>query len=187
MLYEEQLSLAPIVCLQCGTFFVTGERGPDRCPDCGAGMDARVYEEWFRHAFYAVRFGIQYRSHGDLDPSGVLKGGQRGQGRDAGDESTGKAFLPPLLEVYTFMAMAAIGYLNGGANRELTRRAVGRILENWNSISGEAERVDLSEGEVDGFLDSIQRYFDDVKGIKAGAEARRPPVLPARMVVWSRL
>lgn len=178
MLYEEQLSLAPILCLQCATFFVTGERGPDRCPDCGAAMEARVYEDWFRHAFYAVRFGFQYRSHGEI-PHGA-------------EESTGKPFLPPLLEVYTFMAIAAIGYLNGGANRELTKRAVRRIIDNWNSISGEAERVDDSEAEMDVFIDSIERYFEDVKGIKTGgtgdvADVRRPPVLPRRIAVWSRL
>ncbi|MDX1432937.1 MAG: hypothetical protein R3286_10860 [Gammaproteobacteria bacterium] len=186
MLYEEQLSLAPILCLQCATYFVTGERGPDRCPDCGAAMEAKVYEEWFRHAFYAVRFGIQYRSQGEVAPAGPQPAGASRQG---GEETTGKPFLPPLVEVYTFLAMAAIGYLNGGANRELSKRAMRRIIENWNSISGDAERLDYAEADVDGFIDSIERYFEDVKGIKsgAGAQVKRPPTLPRRMAVWSRL
>lgn len=184
MLYEEQLSLAPILCLQCATFFVTGERGPDRCPDCGATMESRTYEEWFRHAFYAVRFGIQYRSHGEIP-----RGAEDRAAQQSGEDTVGKPFLPPLLEVYTYMAMAAIGYLNGGANRELTKRAVARILENWNSISGEGEKVDYADAEMDGFIDSIERYFDDVKGIKGGEGTRagRPPAIPGRIAVWSRL
>ena len=193
MLYEEQLSLAPILCLHCATFFVTGEQGPDACPDCGGELEERVYEEWFRHAFYAVRFGYQYRSHND---PGVQP-----------DDGTMKPFLPPLTEVFTFMGMAAIGFLNGGATRELSRDAIHKILGNWNTMSGEMERLTLSGEDVDGFIDCIGGYYQDVAGLKGeisrggdkaesphvgfritqSGPSARPPVLPSRRNLWSKL
>ena len=193
MLYEEQLSLAPTLCLQCGTFYVSGEEGQDPCPDCGEELAERTYEEWFRHAFYAVRFGYQYRSHNEPGPQ-------------MGDEGGLKPFLPPLTEVFTFMGMAAIGFLNGGANRRLSREAIRKILDNWNVMSGEQERLVLSDDEVDAFIDCIEGYYKDVAGIKdeitrgrgkaAPSEtppaekqsgATRPPVLPVRFNLWSKL
>lgn len=193
MLYEEQLSLAPILCLQCGTFYVSGEDGQDPCPDCGEELPEGTYEEWFRHAFYAVRFGYQYRSHNEPGPKIT-------------DESALKPFLPPLTEVFTFMGMAAIGFLNGGANRQLSRDAIRKILVNWNVMSGEHERLLLSDDDVDAFIDCIEGYYKDVSGIKdeitrgrgkaAPSEGRaddqevpaiRPPVLPLRVDLWSKL
>jgi hypothetical protein len=193
MLYEEQLSLAPILCLQCGTFYVSGEEGQDPCPDCGEELPEGTYEEWFRHAFYAVRFGYQYRSHNEPGPQTIDDGGL-------------KPFLPPLTEVFTFMGMAAIGFLNGGADRRLSREAIRKILGNWNVMSGELERLSLSEDDVDAFIDCIEGYYKDVAGIKdeitrgrgkaaptrqrpAGEEesAIRPPVLPLRFDLWSKL
>ena len=193
MLYEEQLSLAPILCLQCGTFYVSGEDGQDPCPDCGEVLAEDTYEEWFRHAFYAVRFGYQYRSHND--PAAPTS-----------DPGVMKPFLPPLTEVFTFMGMAAIGFLNGGADRSRSRDAIRKILGNWNVMSGEQERLELSDEDVDGFIDCIEGYFKDVSGIKdeitrgrgkaAPSTARdeadevpaiRPPVLPLRRDLWSKL
>lgn len=193
MLYEEQLSLAPLLCLQCGTFYVSGEGGQDPCPDCGEELAEGTYEEWFRHAFYAVRFGYQYRSHSEPGPQMADEGGL-------------KPFLPPLTEVFTFMGMAAIGFLNGGADRRLSREAIRKILDNWNVMSGEQERLLLSDDEVDGFIDCIEGYYKDVAGIKdeitrgrgkaaprgepsAGdrVAATRPPVLPERFNLWSKL
>ena len=193
MLYEEQLSLAPILCLHCGTFYVSGERGQDPCPDCGEELPEATYEEWFRHAFYAVRFGYQYRSHKE-------------PGLRAIDEGGLKSFLPPLTEVFTFMGMAAIGFLNGGADRRLSRDAIRKILRNWDVMSGEHERLTLSNDDVDAFIDCIEGYYKDVAGIKdeitrgrgkaAPSEERpagdnaavsRPPVLPVRFDLWSKL
>jgi hypothetical protein len=193
MLYEEQLSLAPILCLQCGTFYVSGEQGQDPCPDCGEGIPEGTYEEWFRHAFYAVRFGYQYRSHNEQGSAGSERGGL-------------KPFLPPLTEVFTFMGMAAIGFLNGGADRRLSRDAIRKILGNWNVMSGEQERLALSDDDVDAFIDCIEGYYQDVAGIKdeitrgrgkaaPSGESRRsssgatsrPPVLPVRLDLWSKL
>lgn len=193
MLYEEQLSLAPILCLQCGNFYVSGERGQDPCPECGEELPEATYEEWFRHAFYAVRFGYQYRSHNEPGP----------QARDQGGL---KPFLPPLTEVFTFMGMAAIGFLNGGADRRRSTDAIRRILENWDFISGEHERLSLSDDDVDAFIDCIEGYYKDVAGIKDEitrgrgkaapseersqddkAPATRPPVLPVRVDLWSKL
>ncbi|NIM28416.1 MAG: hypothetical protein GTO67_15560 [Gammaproteobacteria bacterium] len=193
MLYEEQLSLAPTLCLQCGTFFVSGESGQDPCPDCGEELSERTYEEWFRHAFYAVRFGYQYRSHSE-------------PGSQSGDEGRLKPFLPPLTEVFTFMGMAAIGFINGGADRELSRNAIHKILGNWNVMSGEQERLTLSDHDVDAFIDCIEGYYTDVAGIKqeftrgrgkaAGGGKRaldvrraasRPDRLPSRLELWSKL
>ena len=193
MLYEEQLALAPILCLQCGTFYVSGEEGQDPCPDCGEALAEDTYEEWFRHAFYAVRFGYQYRSHNEPGPQ-------------AGDYGGQKPFLPPLTEVFTFMGMAAIGFLNGGADRTRSTDAIRKILGNWNVMSGAQERLELSDDDVDGFIDCIEGYFKDVSGIKdeitrgrgkaAPSEARerseevpalRPPVLPLRLDLWSKL
>jgi hypothetical protein len=193
MLYEEQLSLAPILCLQCGTFYVSGERGQDPCPDCGEEVSERTYEEWFRHAFYAVRFGYQYRSHTE-------------QGPQSNDDGGLKAFLPPLTEVFTFMGMAAIGFLNGGADRSLSRDAIRKILGNWNIMSSEQERLAMSDDDVDAFFNCIEGYYKDVAGIKdeitrgrgeaapseerpedTGAAATRPPVLPVRFDLWSKL
>lgn len=193
MLYEEQLSLAPILCLQCGTFYVSGEDGQDPCPDCGEELPEGTYEEWFRHAFYAVRFGYQYRSHNEPGPQPSADGGL-------------KPFLPPLTEVFTFMGMAAIGFLNGGADRRLSRDAIRKILDNWNVMSGEHERLVLSDEDVDAFIDCIEGYYKDVAGIKdeitrgrgkaAPSEpppvskdvpASRPPVLPHRFDMWSKL
>lgn len=193
MLYEEQLSLAPILCLQCGTFYVSGEKGQDPCPDCGEEVPEGTYEEWFRHAFYAVRFGYQYRSHNE-------------QGSQSSDQGGLNSFLPPLTEVFTFMGMAAIGFLNGGADRRLSRDAIRKILGNWNIMSGEHERLALSDDDVDAFIDCIEGYYEDVAGIKdeitrgrgkaapseerpapANAAATRPPVLPMRLGLWSKL
>ncbi len=194
MLYEEQLFLAPILCLQCGTFYVNGEQGQDPCPDCGEELPGGTYEEWFRHAFYAVRFGYQYRSHNELGPQAT--DGRRGL----------KPFLPPLTEVFTFMGIAAIGFLNGGADRRLSRDAIRKILGNWNIMSGEQERLALSDDDVDAFIDCIEGYYEDVAGIKdeitrgrgkaVPSEKRladdthpttRPPVLPVRFDMWSKL
>ena len=193
MLYEEQLSLAPILCLQCGTFYVSGEEGQDHCPDCGEELAERTYEEWFRHAFYAVRFGYQYRSHNEPGPK-------------ISDVEGLKPFLPPLTEVFTFMGMAAIGFLNGCADRRLSGDAIRKILGNWNIMSGELERLTLSDDEVDAFIDCIEGYYKDVEGIKdeitrgrgkaapsderapaADTPAIRPPVLPLRLGLWSKL
>ncbi len=193
MLYEEQLSLAPILCLQCGTFYVSGEGGQDPCPDCGEELSEATYEEWFRHAFYAVRFGYQYRSHNEPGPQ-------------ARDEGGLKPFLPPLTEVFTFMGMAAIGFLNGGADRGQSRDAIRRILENWDVMSSEHERLSLSNDDVDAFIDCIEGYYKDVAGIKDEitrgrgkaapskesppgdkVPATRPPVLPVRLNLWSKL
>lgn len=193
MLYEEQLSLAPILCLQCGTFYVSGEVGQDPCPDCGEELAERTYEEWFRHAFYAVRFGYQYRSHNEPGSQAAADGGL-------------KPFLPPLTEVFTFMGMAAIGFLNGGADRRLSRDAIRKILDNWNVMSGELERLTLSDDDVDAFIDCIEGYYKDVAGIKdeitrgrgkaapretppavKDVPATRPPVLPHRFDMWSKL
>jgi len=193
MLYEEQLSLAPILCLQCGTFYVSGEQGQDPCPDCGEEILESTYEEWFRHAFYAVRFGYQYRSHNEPGPQGHDRAGL-------------KPFLPPLTEVFTFMGMAAIGFLNGGADRRQSRDAIGKILANWNVMSGEQEQLTLSQDEVDAFIDCIEGYYRDVAGIKdeitrgrgkaapserpqprSSAAPTRPPVLPVRFNMWSKL
>ena len=193
MLYEEQLSLAPILCLQCGTFYVSGEQGQDPCPDCGEGIPEGTYEEWFRHAFYAVRFGYQYRSHNEAVPQ-------------SNDPAGLKPFLPPLTEVFTFMGMAAIGFLNGGADRRQSRNAIRKILDNWNVMSGEQERLWLSDDDVDAFLDCIEGYYQDVAGIKdeitrgrgkaapsapppppPGEGPTRPPVLPVRLDLWSKL
>jgi hypothetical protein len=193
MLYEEQLSLAPILCLQCGNFYVSGEQGQDPCPNCGEDIAESTYEEWFRHAFYAVRFGYQYRSHNEAVPQGNGRAGL-------------KPFLPPLTEVFTFMGMAAIGFLNGGADRRLSRDAIHKILGNWNVMSGEQERLVLSDEDVDAFLDCIEGYYQDVAGIKdeitrgrgkaapsepppaeAKAPPTRPPVLPVRFDMWSKL
>ncbi len=193
MLYEEQLSLAPILCLQCGNFYVSGEQGQDPCPDCGEELSEGTYEEWFRHAFYAVRFGYQYRSHD-------------GQGGKTSDDGGLKPFRPPLTEVFTFMGMAAIGFLNGGADRRLSGDAIRKILDNWNVMSGEQERLALSDDDVNAFIDCIEGYYEDVAGIKdeitrgrgklapgdgrrAGKKppAARPPVLPARLDLWSKL
>ncbi len=193
MLYEEQLSMAPILCLQCGTFYVCGEQGQDPCPDCGEELPEATYEEWFRHAFYAVRFGYQYRSHNEPGPQ-------------ARDEGGLKPFLPPLTEVFTFMGMAAIGFLNGGADRRQSRDAIRRILENWDVMSSEHDRLSLSDDDVDAFIDCIEGYYKDVAGIKDGitrgrgkaapsvapspddkAPATRPPVLPVRLDLWSKL
>jgi hypothetical protein len=193
MLYEEQLSLAPILCLQCGTFYVSGEQGQDPCPECGEAVPEGTYEEWFRHAFYAVRFGYQYRSHNEPGPRHTDEGGP-------------KPFLPPLTEVFTFMGMAAIGFLNGGANRQRSRDAIRKIQGNWNVMSGEQERLALSDDDVDAFIDCIEGYYEDVAGIKdeitrgrgkaapreeplADREvpATRPPVLPLRFDLWSKL
>jgi hypothetical protein len=199
VLYEEQLSLAPLLCLQCATFFVTGEQGPDACPDCGGELEERVYEEWFRHAFYAVRFGYQYRSYNDPAVQA--------------DDSSLKPFLPPLNEVFTFMGMAAIGFLNGGATRDRSRDAIRKILQNWNAISSDLEQLSLSDDDVEGFIDCIGSYYQDVAGLKdeitrsgdkgISAEAvtqslqrsvsrrdkpaARPPVLPSRQHLWSNL
>jgi hypothetical protein len=193
MLYEEQLSLAPILCLQCGNFYVSGEQGQDPCPDCGEELPEGTYEEWFRHAFYAVRFGYQYRSHNGQEPQTIDDGGL-------------KPFRPPLTEVFTFMGMAAIGFLNGGADRRLSGDAIRKILDNWNVMSGEQERLALSDDDVDAFMDCIEGYYEDVAGIKdeitrgrgkaASSEGRpagetppatRPPVLPVRFDLWSKL
>ena len=193
MLYEEQLSLAPILCLQCGTFYLSGKQSQDACPECGEEISERTYEEWFRHAFYAVRFGYQYRSHNE----------QRLQRNDDGGP---KPFLPPLTEVFTFMGMAAIGFLNGSANRGLSRDAIRKILQHWDIMSGEQERLALSDDDVDVFLDCIEGYYQGVEGIKdeitlgrgkaapseeqaagAGAGLARPPVLPVAFDLWSKL
>ena len=193
MLYEEQLSLDPILCLQCGNFYVSGEQGQDPCPDCGEELPEATYEEWFRHAFYAVRFGYQYRSHNEPGPQ-------------ARDEGGLKPFLPPLTEVFTFMGMAAIGFLNGCADRRQSTDAIRKILENWDLISAEHERLSLSDEDVDAFIDCIEGYYKDVAGIKDEitrgrgkaapseersqvdkAPATRPPVLPVRFDLWSKL
>lgn len=193
MLYEEQLSLAPILCLQCGTFYVSGEDGQDPCPDCGEELAESTYEEWFRHAFYAVRFGYQYRSHNE-------------PAAQSGHDGNLKPFLPPLTEVFTFMGMAAIGFVNGGADRHRSRTAIRKILDNWNVMSGEQERLALSDDDVDAFIDCIEGYYEDVAGIKdeitrgrgkaapsrvapaaEPAPAIRPPVLPVRLDLWSKL
>jgi hypothetical protein len=193
MLYEEQLSLAPILCLQCGTFYVGGDQSQDACPECGEEVAEGTYEEWFRHAFYAVRFGYQYRSYNE-------------QGTQSNDGGGLKPFLPPLTEVFTFMGMAAIGFLNGGADRSLSGDAIRKILGNWNIMSGEQERLALSDDEVDTFLECIEGYYRDVEGIKdeitrgrgkagpseerpadMGAAVARPPVLPVGFSLWSKL
>ena len=73
-------------------------------------------------------------------------------------------------------------------------------------MSGELERLQLSEGDVDAFIDCIEGYYKDVAGIKdeitrgrgkaapaeePGADAdksiTRPPVLPLRRDLWSKL
>jgi len=172
---------------------VSGEQGQDPCPDCGEELPEATYEEWFRHAFYAVRFGYQYRSHNE-------------PGSRASDRGRLKPFLPPLTEVFTFMGMAAIGYLNGGADRRLSGDAIRRILENWEFMSSEQERLTLSNDDVDAFIDCIESYYKNVAGIKdeinqdcgkaAPSEQRppddtaamtRPPVLPVRFDLWSKL
>jgi hypothetical protein len=140
-----------------------------------------------------VRFGYQYRSHNEPGPQ-------------ARDEGGLKPFLPPLTEVFTFMGMAAIGFLNGGADRRKSRGAIRRILENWDFMSGEHDRLSLSDDDVDAFIDCIEGYYKDVAGIKdeitrgrgkaapseersqnAKAPATRPPVLPMRFDLWSKL
>ena len=172
---------------------MSGEQGQDPCPDCGGEIPEGTYEEWFRHAFYAVRFGYQYRSHNEPGPRASGKGGL-------------KPFLPPLTEVFTFMGMAAIGFLNGGADRKRSMDAIRKILSNWNVMSGDQERLSLSDDDVDAFIDCIEGYYRDVAGIKdeitsgrgepAPSEERhaeeedpatRPPDLPLRFDMWSKL
>jgi len=104
------------------------------------------------------------------------------------------------------MGMAAIGFLNGGADRRLSRHAIRKILGNWNIMSGEQERLTLSNDDVDAFIDCIEGYYQDVAGIKdeitrgrgkaapseqrprdEHAAATRPPVLPVRFDLWSKL
>jgi hypothetical protein len=111
-----------------------------------------------------------------------------------------------LTEVFTFMGMAAIGFLNGGANRRLSSEAIHKILGNWNVMSGEEDRLTLSDDEVDAFIDCIEGYYKDVAGIKdeitkgrgkaapsekppasSSATSTRPPVLPTRVDLWSKL
>jgi hypothetical protein len=104
------------------------------------------------------------------------------------------------------MGMAAIGFINGGADRSLSRDAIRKILGNWNIMSGEQDRLALSDDDVDAFLDCIEGYYRDVEGIKdeitsgrgkaapsegqgadTGAGSARPPALPVAFDLWSKL
>ena len=156
MLYEEQYALAPILCLQCATYFAPGEVGVDACPECGANTDVKTYEEWFRHAFYAVRYGYQYRNYRESSTS-------------LSDTQT-RPFLPPLDEVFTFMGIAAIGGINGSASIAVSRKAIHRILANWNSISDANEQIVFSDPEIERFIEFIAGYYEDLYGVQDGSE-----------------
>lgn len=78
------------------------------------------------------------------------------------------------------MGMAAIGFLNGGADRGQSRDAIRRILENWDVMSSEHERLSLSNDDVDAFIDCIEGYYKDVAGIKDEITRGRGKAAPSK-------
>ena len=145
MLYESELEKAPILCFSCASIY---ERPAQKltiiiCPECGFSTTYERYREFYRHAFYAVRYGIQYREFYEHQDK----------------KSSLKPFLTSLGELSTFIGLAIASGVLGNAAYDGVKIAVKRILSQREKCKGH-ERVNFTDTEIEKLISYLVDYED---------------------------
>jgi len=134
-----------ILCLACASLFEPGKDEKLRCPDCGTLVARDRYERLRRYPDRITRFGFQYRAlyQEELD-AGVLES---------------RAFVLPLHEVFTFVALAILSGVVGNAAYAAVEAAIKRI----RSHAGNTELVPAAEVRLlNAELDQLRNYVTEM-------------------------
>jgi hypothetical protein len=144
MLYESELQDAHILCFSCARIYdmPADEAGELRCPECGFIVPHERYREFYRHAFYAARYGVQYREFYDQE-----------------DEATLKPSLVPLGELGTFIALAVASGVLGNASYDLAKVALKRILSQ-RELCKDQDNVTFAEEDIEKLISYLVDYED---------------------------
>ena len=144
MLFEYELQDAPILCFSCAYIYsvVEPEATHFTCPECGFEIEDHRYREFYRHAFYASRYGVQYRDY-----------------YQTAEPDAPKPSLLPLGEISTFVALAIASGLIGNASSDAVKAAIRKILEQRQKTN-EPERFNFTEDEIEKLIEYLIDYED---------------------------
>ena len=144
MLFEYELQEAPTLCFSCASIYSPADLSAERltCPVCGFGIERNRYREFYRHAFYAARYGIQYREY-----------------YDQAEPDAPKPSLLPLGEISTFVALAVASGVIGNASHEAVKAAIRKIFQQRGKTK-EPERFNFTESEIETLIEYLIDYED---------------------------
>ncbi len=149
LLYESEYEKARVLCFGCAAIFEPeSKEGSLTCPECAFSIDEKRYREFYRHAFYALRYGYQYRKHVEEDESEDLH-----------------YFLPFLGDVATFIALAAAAGVIGNATTAGAKYAIKRIRDQVGSEARENPAIPVGEEEVEKLIAFISDYEDGFENL----------------------
>jgi len=147
-LYVIEYKESKALCFSCADVFdKAGESKYISCPQCGFSIEEKRYREFYRHAFYALRYGFQYRRQIEQDQD---------------KEDKVHFNLSPLGELATFIALAAASGVLGNAAWAGVKLAIKKIIKQNKSV--ENERT-FSDSEIEQLIAYISDYEDGFKNL----------------------
>jgi hypothetical protein len=151
MLYLDQLFSSPVLCMNCAKLNSRAEALSSICVECNATLDQRIHDDMFRYAFYAARYGYQYRNYYERSNNG---------------HPTGKPMLGSLDPIFTFIGIAAISGIIGGAAHDLVKHAITRILAQQRDGQNSENIIEWTESDIERYIEDISDYHKDLRGIQ---------------------
>ncbi len=156
-LFEDEYQRAPVLCFRCAVVYARPEAPTVlRCPECDFSVEDARYRSFYRHAFYAARYGIQYRRDAES------------RSLDESQESKPHFCLGPLGELATFVALAIASGVLGNASWEAVRFAIGKIISQRERCAPTAR--EFSAEDIEKLIEYISDYEDDFSRLPPGVK-----------------
>jgi len=122
-----------LLCFECGHIDQDSEINRDLCSACGASRNLRLHTHYYRYAFYAMRYGYQYRKHY-----------QSGSGA--------KPYLQHLDDVLVFVGMIIVSGIVQGASWDAIKVTLRKFTKK------NAPQYDFSSQEIEEMISYVVDY-----------------------------
>ena len=134
------------LCLQCATLLPSGTEELIFCPACGFSIQRSTFQQLFDYASDAIEIGFHYRRKCEVE--GI---------------TNKRSSLPPLSEIWVFVALAALIGIIGNATYDLVKKTIRKIIPTQGKAREETKRTTGSflDLEDDSFLNLFIEYMSD--------------------------
>lgn len=147
LLYQEEFDHAPSLCFNCARIFRSEPVADLQCPECSYQISRKRYEDFYRYAFYAARYGIQYRSY-----------------YEGSEPPYAKPMLANLGELGAFVAIAAISGVIGNAAWDAVKHAIVKVLAQRESCR-DHHRLKFGPEDVEKLIEYVVEYDRGFKSL----------------------